>query len=111
MVDSAHLFPKNGVFGKSNSLPTSGHYKANYESFPPELGRLRDRSRYLERDGILTRRLYPEVPPRAEYTLGERGSRLLVPVEAIVAWVQNEWPEIEKSRDEYDKRYGRSTGD
>jgi DNA-binding HxlR family transcriptional regulator len=63
--------------------------------------------RYLERDGILTRRLYPEVPPRVEYTLSERGSRLLVPVEAIVAWVQDEWPEIEKSRDEYDKRHGR----
>lgn len=42
MVDSAHLFPKNGV--KSNSLPTSGHYKANYENFPHERGRLRDRS-------------------------------------------------------------------
>jgi DNA-binding HxlR family transcriptional regulator len=32
--------------------------------------------RYLERDGILTRRLYPEVPPRVEYTLSGRGSRL-----------------------------------
>jgi DNA-binding HxlR family transcriptional regulator len=67
--------------------------------------------RYLERDGILTRRLYPEVPPRVEYTLSERGSRLLAPVGAIVAWIQSEWPEIEKSRDEYDKRYRRSMGD
>ncbi len=67
--------------------------------------------RYLERDGILTRRLYPEVPPRVEYTLSERGSRLLAPVEAIVTWVQNEWPEIEQSREQYDKRTGRATGD
>ncbi len=36
--------------------------------------------RYLERDRILTRRLYPQIPPRVEYTLSERGSRLLVPV-------------------------------
>lgn len=61
--------------------------------------------RYLERDGILTRWQYPEIPPRVEYTLSERGSRLLVPVEAIVTWVQNEWPEIERSRDEYDTEY------
>ena len=60
--------------------------------------------RYLERDGILTRRPYPEVPPRVEYTLSERGRRLLVPVEAIVTWVQDEWPAIEKSRNEYDNR-------
>ena len=67
--------------------------------------------RYLEREGILTRHLYPEVPPSVEYTLSERGSRLLLPVEALVAWVQNEWPEIEKSHDEYDKKYGRDTAE
>ena len=65
--------------------------------------------RYLERDGILTRRQYPEIPPRVEYTLSERGSRLLVPVEAIVTWIQNEWPEIEQSRTEYDKKDKGST--
>ena len=66
--------------------------------------------RYLERDGILTRRLYPEIPPRVEYTLSQRGTRLLMPVEAIVTLVQEEWPEISKSRDAYDERYGREKG-
>jgi DNA-binding HxlR family transcriptional regulator len=60
--------------------------------------------RYLERDGVLTRRLYPEVPPRVEYTLSDRGKGLLVPVKALVEWVEEEWPEIEKSRQEYDAR-------
>ena len=60
--------------------------------------------RYLERDGIITRRVYPEVPPRVEYTLTKRGQDLLVPVKNLVGWISNEWPEIEKSRDAYDRQ-------
>ncbi len=60
--------------------------------------------RYLERDGIVKRHLYPEVPPRVEYTLTERGLGLLVPVTDLVAWIESEWPDIEKSRQKYDER-------
>jgi DNA-binding HxlR family transcriptional regulator len=59
--------------------------------------------RYLERDGIVKRQIYPEVPPRVEYTLTERGLGLLVPVKALVAWIESEWPDIEKSRQKYDE--------
>ena len=59
--------------------------------------------RYLERDGIVKRQIYPEVPPRVEYTLTERGLGLLVPVKALVAWLESEWPDIEKSRQKYDE--------
>ena len=58
--------------------------------------------RYLERDGIVTRHLYPEVPPRVEYELTERGRGLLVPVKNLVEWIHGEWPAIEKSRHQYD---------
>jgi DNA-binding HxlR family transcriptional regulator len=64
--------------------------------------------RHLERDGILTRRVYPEVPPRVEYTLTARGQELLVPVKALIAWIVNEWPEIARSRREYDQKIGKS---
>jgi DNA-binding HxlR family transcriptional regulator len=60
--------------------------------------------RYLERDGIVTRHLYPEVPPRVEYTLTERGLGLLEPVRALFIWIDHEWPAIEQSRREYDAR-------
>jgi DNA-binding HxlR family transcriptional regulator len=60
--------------------------------------------RHLERDGILSRKLFPEVPPRVEYTLTPRGLGLLLPVKALVTWIEGQWPEIEKSRAEYDKR-------
>ncbi len=62
--------------------------------------------RYLERDGIVTRRLYPEVPPRVEYTLTKLGKGLLGPVTALILWIESQWPEIERSRQEYDSRQG-----
>ena len=60
--------------------------------------------RHLERDGILTRQIYPEVPPRVEYTVTERGREMLVPVQQLVEWIVQEWPEIEKSRQDYDAK-------
>lgn len=58
--------------------------------------------RNFERDGIVTRHLYPEVPPRVEYMLTDRGLNFLVPVKALVDWMVNEWPDIEASRQSYD---------
>lgn len=58
--------------------------------------------RHMERDGIVTRHVYPEVPPRVEYELTKRGKELLVPVKALVGWIEDEWPSIEVSRKEYD---------
>jgi DNA-binding HxlR family transcriptional regulator len=59
--------------------------------------------RHMERDGMLTRRIYAQVPPKVEYTLTERGKELLVPVKGLVTWVHDQWPAIEKSRQEYDR--------
>lgn len=58
--------------------------------------------RNMERDGIVTREVFPEVPPRVEYELTERGTALLQPVSALVTWIEEQWPEIEKSRAKYD---------
>lgn len=60
--------------------------------------------RHLERDGIVTRRVYPEVPPRVEYTLTDLGQELLLPVEALVQWMKERWPVIEQARAAYDAR-------
>ena len=47
---------------------------------------LTDRLRFLEANGIVTRTVYPEVPPRVEYALTERGSELGAIIDAMAAW-------------------------
>ena len=47
---------------------------------------LTDRLRELESHEILERTVYPEVPPRVEYTLTERGKALRPVIEAMGAW-------------------------
>jgi DNA-binding HxlR family transcriptional regulator len=58
--------------------------------------------RHLERDGIVKRRLFPEVPPRVDYTLTPLGTGLLIPVQALVTWIESQWHIIEKIRADYD---------
>ncbi len=42
--------------------------------------------RSMEADGLLTRKVYPEVPPRVEYTLTETGFSLRPIMDSMVAW-------------------------
>ena len=42
--------------------------------------------RAMEQDGLLTRKVYPEVPPRVEYTLTETGRSLKPILDSMVAW-------------------------
>jgi len=42
--------------------------------------------RALERDGLVTRTAYPEVPPRVEYELTELGTTLREPLKALEDW-------------------------
>ena len=60
--------------------------------------------RNLERDGMLTRHVYAEVPPRVEYELTPLGRGLTEPVLALVSWLQSNWPVIRSARDRFDAR-------
>jgi DNA-binding HxlR family transcriptional regulator len=47
---------------------------------------LTERLRILERQGIIARTIYPEVPPRVEYALTPLGETLSPIIEALRAW-------------------------
>ncbi len=47
---------------------------------------LPDSLRSLESDGIITRTVYPEVPPHVEYSLSERGESLRAVMDSMAAW-------------------------
>lgn len=47
---------------------------------------LSDRLRSLEEDGIVTRTVYPEVPPRVEYSLSELGESMRPIISAMEQW-------------------------
>jgi DNA-binding HxlR family transcriptional regulator len=60
--------------------------------------------RSLERDGLITRRIFAEVPPRVEYQLTPLGYGLLRQILDLANWASGNVEEIVKARMEYDSR-------
>jgi DNA-binding HxlR family transcriptional regulator len=54
--------------------------------------------RALERDGMITRTAYPEIPPRVEYELTPLGHTLFEPMAAQCAWTREHLPELLAAR-------------
>lgn len=59
--------------------------------------------RNLERDGLVARHYYTELPPRVEYELTDRGKSMLKPLAAFTNWIRDTWQDIETSRREFDE--------
>lgn len=62
--------------------------------------------RSLEADGLITRKVYPQVPPRVEYALTEMGRSLMPCLGALVDWAAENIAEIEKHREEFSLKAG-----
>lgn len=60
--------------------------------------------RGLERDGLVTRKVYPEVPPRVEYSLTPLGRTLRQLVRGLVEWSGAHLEEVDAARAAYDAR-------
>jgi DNA-binding HxlR family transcriptional regulator len=60
--------------------------------------------RDLERDGILTRTSYDQMPPRVEYELTPLGMTLREPLAALGLWAEQHIEEVLDARDAYDQR-------
>ena len=60
--------------------------------------------RGLERDGLVTRTLFPTIPPRVDYELTDLGRGLAKPVQALGKWAFEHLPEIQGARTNFDAR-------
>ena len=64
--------------------------------------------RALERDGLVTRTVFPTVPPRVEYELTRLGLSLLEPVNELSAWARANRAAMEAARSKFDAAEGRA---
>lgn len=60
--------------------------------------------RGLERDGLVTRTVFPTIPPRVDYALTPLGRDLLQPVSALGAWAVRNQDKIARARARFDGR-------
>jgi DNA-binding HxlR family transcriptional regulator len=66
--------------------------------------------RKLERDGLVTRTVHAEVPPRVEYELTDLASTLLPHAVALASWAIEHNPDIDARRAAYDQEHPGAAG-
>ncbi|WP_412737993.1 winged helix-turn-helix transcriptional regulator [Krasilnikovia sp. MM14-A1259] len=60
--------------------------------------------RALERDGLVTRTQYPEIPPRVEYALTDLGRRAVVLLFGVRDWAEANLADVLEARAAFDAR-------
>lgn len=55
----------------------------------------------LEADGLIRREVFPEVPPRVEYSLTKKGNSLLPLIDNLLSWASENMEDIIESRRKY----------
>ena len=66
--------------------------------------------RDLERDGLVRRTLYPEIPPRVEYQLTALGETLCEPIAALSTWASDHMQEVRNAQHAFDARATAAAG-
>ena len=64
--------------------------------------------RNLEGNGIVTRKVHPEVPPKVEYSLTPLGSSLVSKMNGLCLWAEDHIDEVLRARAGFDKRIQRA---
>jgi DNA-binding HxlR family transcriptional regulator len=65
---------------------------------------LTQKLRELERDGIITRRIYASIPPKVEYSLTSLGRTLIGLLDAIRIWAEGHIETVLKAQAAYDRQ-------
>jgi DNA-binding HxlR family transcriptional regulator len=60
--------------------------------------------RDLERDGLVKRTIYAEIPPRVEYELTPLGKTLCGPIAALTQWAHEHIDEVKRAQSDFDAR-------
>ncbi len=108
--------PSNGICGRLGDkwtvqvlwrLSLASGKKLRFSALKKEIDGVTQRMltlalRNLERDGLVARHYFPEVPPRVEYELTEMGSGMLRALEGINSWLMDNLSRIEENRRVYD---------
>jgi DNA-binding HxlR family transcriptional regulator len=58
----------------------------------------------LEQDGLVTRTMYPTIPPRVDYELTELGRKLIVPLRALAKWARENRPAMLAAREAFRRK-------
>ncbi|HEY4569667.1 MAG TPA: helix-turn-helix domain-containing protein [Kribbella sp.] len=58
--------------------------------------------RRLERDGLVSREVFAEIPPKVVYTLTPLGTSLIAPISVITDWAETHMPAISEAQEKYD---------
>lgn len=58
----------------------------------------------LEQDGLVTRTLYPTIPPRVEYELTDMGSTLIEPLQELYQWAMMNLPRMAQAKVLYEQK-------
>ena len=61
--------------------------------------------RGLEREGMVTRTIFPTIPPKVEYALTELGRSLCGPIIALGQWAEENYDAIEAARQAFDAKH------
>src|SRR4249919_517761 len=86
-----------------------GHGSRRFNEIRRALGSISQRMltltlRALERDGLVTRTVFPTIPPRVDYELTDLGRSLLDPVSELGSWARKNRPAIENARHRFDAK-------
>ena len=84
-----------------------GHGPKRFNEIRRALGSISQRMltltlRALERDGLVTRTVFPTIPPRVDYELTKLGRSLLEPVSGIGLWARQNRQAIQDARRKFD---------
>ncbi len=91
-----------GILGRADGAVRFGELRRSVTGISQKM--LTQTLRDLERDGLVTRKLYPEIPPRVEYTLTPLGRTLDEPLSALARWAERHMPQVRSAQEAFDHR-------